>query len=450
MSGMPLLQAFALLVAAIVVIAATQPRRLHPFLAITIVATAFGFAVGFSTGFVGKTFGTGFTQAIYAPGLVIVAAGFIAALADSSGAAERLARKIARWRWLGSSPLAALAGLVAGAAASPTAAFALLTPLFRVFGDTQPRRRGAAVTVGLSISASHGLYVFTPVPVAAASILGAGWGRVALFGVPVALLTVGAGAAWARWVVRPNTPSSSSGAHAASSPAGRGSAVMLFLAVAIPLLMLIFQSLGDIPSEPLGSGPKREMVLATGRPLILLLVALGIMVIGHLRLSAKLFTDSGWTARVFAQVAGVLLAVGAAGGLQRLCQETGMAELLGERMLGLQVGGVGALLVPFVVAAVVKTLQGSSLVAAITAAGMLQPMLAPLGLAGANATALAALAVGAGAMTASHVNDDYFWLVTLDAGLTTWRGFVAITLGTLLQGLVAVAALIVLAALFLG
>jgi gluconate:H+ symporter, GntP family len=146
----------------------------------------------------------------------------------------------------------------------------------------------------------------------------------------------------------------------------------------------------------------------------------------------------------------VLLTVGAAGGLQRLCQETGMAELLGERLVSWHVGGFAALLIPFLIAATIKTLQGSSLVAAITAAGIAQPLLIPLGLGDENAKALAALAIGAGAMTVPHINDDYFWLVSVSTGLRPLRALAALTAGTLVQGVVAVAVLLVLAALVAG
>ena len=78
---------------------------------------------------------------------------------------------------------------------------------------------------------------------------------------------------------------------------------------------------------------------------------------------------------------------------------------------------------------------------------MVQPLLLPLGLADANGKALAALAVGAGAMTVSHVNDEYFWLVADRARLTPLRGFATFSAGTLLQGLLAAAALSILAVL---
>jgi len=117
-----------------------------------------------------------------------------------------------------------------------------------------------------------------------------------------------------------------------------------------------------------------------------------------------------------------------------------MAELIGERVSAFP----GGVLIPFLVAAVIKTLQGSSLVAAITAAGMVQPLLASLGLDAESGRALATLAIGAGAMTVSHVNDEYFWLVTRNAGLAPSRGLAALSLGTLLQGLGALALLAVI------
>jgi gluconate:H+ symporter, GntP family len=289
------------------------------------------------------------------------------------------------------------------------------------------------------------------VPIAAASILDAPWSRVALFGVPLAVLLAGLGAAWSRWLsvagAASQTPLPQS---SAAQKDGAWSASVLLVATAIPLALLIFQSFGDIPSEPLGGGTAREMVIGVGRPLVLLIAGIGIMVIGTARLGGKLLADDAWNTRVLAGIAGLLLTVGAAGGLQRLCQETGMAELLGEHVSAWHLSGAGGLLVIFLVAATIKTLQGSSLVAAITAAGIAQPLLIPLGLDAANARALAALAIGAGAMTISHINDDFFWLVSAGSGIRPLRALAVLGIGTLMQGVAAVVVLMIVAALIGG
>jgi gluconate:H+ symporter, GntP family len=454
MYGMPIAQALVFLAAVIVLITAIQWRHLHPFLAIVVVAAVFGFIAGFPTSTLGRVFGTGFSDKIYSPGLAIVAAALISGIAETTAASDRLLAFIERLRsltqWLGANTIAAVLGLVAGTGASHTTAFALLTPLLRPLGGkTAQQREGATVTLALGISASHGLIVLSPVPIAAAAILDADWIHVALFGVPLAILAVALGATFARW-------STSSGAATESSAQlyppplserrGGGSAFAPSLAALVPLGMLIFQSLGNIPSEPLGGGPTRELILGIGRPLILFLAGIAIMILGQPRQSFGLVTDAAWTSRVFGNIAGLLLIVCAAGGLQRLCQETGMATLLAEHVLGWHIGPL-AILVPFFVAAVMKTFQGSSLVAAITAAGMMQPLITALGLDGANARALAALAIGAGAMTVSHVNDDYFWLVADRAGFTPLRGLTAFSIGTLLQGILAMIVLLLLSLL---
>jgi gluconate:H+ symporter, GntP family len=454
MYGMPIAQALVFLAAVIVIIAAVQWRHCHAFLALVVVAAVFGFIAGFPTSILGRVFGTGFSDAIYSPGLVIVGAALIAGIAETTTGSDRLLVWIeqwrSQWRWLGANGIAAVLGLIAGVGASPAMAFALLTPLLRPIGGKTPQQReGATITLALAISASHGLIVLTPVPIAAAAIIDADWVRVALFGVPLAVLAVAFSAAFSRWASSPGHALETS-AQSYPPPVpdrrGGGSALALCLAALVPLAMLMFQSVGDMPSEPLGGGPTRELILGIGRPLILFLAGVGIMMIGQPRQGFSLVTDSAWTSRVFGNIAGLLLIVCAASGLQRLCQETGMATLLAEHVLGWHIGAL-SILVPFFVAAAMKTFQGSSLVAAITAAGMVQPLIPALGLGGTNGKALAALAIGAGAMTVCHVNDGYFWLVTDRAGLAPLRGLTAFSLGTLLQGVLVAALLLILSIL---
>jgi GntP family gluconate:H+ symporter len=436
-SVMPLVQALILIAAAVILVAAIQSQRLHPFFAILVVATGFGLACGLSLGLVGKTFGAGFSQALYSPGLVIVGAALIVGIGELTNPADRTSASLASGRWSRRGTISVLVGLIAGIGASPVMAFALLSPLLGL-ADKSTVRPSTIIAPALALSAGHGLVLFSPVPIVAASILGARWDRVALFGLPIALVLTVFGMAWARWFSPAGEAQSPAKDLRANEQAGSAwSTTVLLLAVAVPLLLLMIQSVGDIPSEPLGGGTDRERILGLGRPLVLFLVGVGIMIAGHWRLGPKLLGGATWTGGVFAQVAGVLLTVGAAGGLQKLCQETGMAELIGERIADLP----GGVLIPFLVAAVIKTLQGSSLVAAIAAAGMIQPSLASLGLDTESGRALATLAVGAGAMTVSHVNDDYFWLVAWNAGLAPARALVALSLGTLAQGLGALALL---------
>jgi GntP family gluconate:H+ symporter len=204
-----------------------------------------------------------------------------------------------------------------------------------------------------------------------------------------------------------------------------------WLAVLVPLALLIVQAVAQMPSEPLGKGGAREFYIGISKPLMLAAVAitLGVLFAGRWQPSA--LAGRGW--------APLLLAVGAAGGLSRVFDETGMAELLAEYVLHPRYG----ILTPFLAAAIVKTMQGNSLTAVLTASGMVEPLLPALGLDSAGGRALAAAAVGAGSMAICHVNDPFFWIAAAMAKLSPGRAIYVISLGSLVM---AVGALVALAA----
>ena len=152
-----------------------------------------------------------------------------------------------------------------------------------------------------------------------------------------------------------------------------------------------------------------------------------------LAIALALLLSRRWQPAVLADVswAPLLLTVGAAGGFARVLDETGMAELLAERVLDPRLG----LLAPFLAAATVKTMQGNSLSAVLTASGMVEPMLPALGLDSPTGRALAAASVGAGSIAICHVNDPFFWIATDIGKLSPARALVLVSLGSLAVGL---------------
>jgi gluconate:H+ symporter, GntP family len=446
---MPVDFAVYLLLAVLGVVIATGPLRIHPFIAMTLAVMAFGLACDEKLSLIGNAYSAGFVETLNSVGLVIVAAAIVGAIGAGSGASARLAAAFAGWGGGRMSALMAALGFVAGVAASPAAAFAALMP-FRQTVAAGSRRANAvsSVTLGLGLSASHGMLLPAPCPIAAAAILAADPLRVLAFGAPVAALAAVAGAIFARLAggrLVAEGPMPDPALPAPTPPAGEQNAsprvvAALLLPVLAMVLLLMVQSLGEIPSEPFGGGPTRELLLGLGRPAILLVVGVGIALLLTWRWGAEVLSQQGWVGQAIAGAADLLLLVGAGGALQKLIQETGMAELLAEPLLDWR----GGLALPFAVAALVKCLQGSSLVAAITAAGMVAPLLAPLGLASETGRALAVVAVGAGAMSGSNLNDGFFWLVTANARLTPGRGLALHSAGTLLQGILALLLLLLL------
>ncbi len=387
-------------IAVLAIVLLIQRLRLPAFLAIMATVVIYGVAADMTFQSVGKAFGLGFTNALEQIGLLVVAGALVQALALRGP--------------LGTGT-SAVAGALTGLGQSPTGGLALL----QATGQEAPRR---ALGLALTLLAFSGLVSPAPLAVAAASVMKADIRTMAMIAVPVA--TVAAALGWIH--VARQVP-------AADRPGRLGPA---WLAVAIPIALLIVQAVAQMPSEPLGKGGAREFYIGISKPLMLAVLAITLAVLFAGRWQPSALAGRSW--------APLLLAVGAAGGLSRVFDETGMAELLAERVLDPRYG----LLVPFLAAAIVKTMQGNSLSAVLTASGMVEPMLPALGLDSAMGRALAAAATGAGSIAICHLNDPFFWIAAHIGGLTPSRALRLVSLGSVLVALVALVLLAVIRQFF--
>ena len=94
------------------------------------------------------------------------------------------------------------------------------------------------------------------------------------------------------------------------------------------------------------------------------------------------------------------------------------------------------ILIPFCIAALLKTAQGSSTIAIITSSSIILPILPMLGLDSEMGKVWAILSLGVGSMTVSHANDSYFWVVTQMSGMSVREAYRTHTFATLLQGVI--------------
>jgi gluconate:H+ symporter, GntP family len=382
-------------IAVVAIVLLIQRLHLPVFLAIMATVVVYGIAADMTFQSVGKAFGLGFTAALEQAGLLVVAGALVQALVLRQP--------------LGTGT-SALVGALAGLGASATGGLALLQPA----GQDAPRR---ALGLALTLLAVSSLVAPSPVAVAAASVMKASNSTMLIAALPLAAIAALLG--W--WSVARQIPSTDVA----------GWLDWTWLAVLIPIALLIVQSVAQMPSEPLGKGGAREFYIGISKPLMLAAAAitLGVLFAGRWQPSA--LAGRSW--------APLLLAVGASGGLARVFDETGMAELLAEYALHPRFG----ILTPFLAAAIVKTMQGNSLTAVLTASGMVEPMLPALGLDSASGRALAAAAVGAGSMAICHVNDPFFWIAASMGRLSPGRALYVISLGS---AVMAIGALVVLAA----
>ena len=141
-----------------------------------------------------------------------------------------------------------------------------------------------------------------------------------------------------------------------------------------------------------------------------------------------------------------ILFVTAAGGvLGKVIASSDMVNYITENAAVL--GSVG-IFFPFLLAAILKSAQGSSTVAITTTAGIVAPLLGAMGLDTPAKAALTVMAIGAGAMTVSHANDSYFWVVTNFGQMTPDQGYKTQTTLTLVLGLSAMVGIFILSLIF--
>lgn len=433
---MEIYQAAVAAISFALVIALSRHARLPAFLSLLIAAFAFELTSQRGLGASGEAMSLGFAQTVETVGFAILAGAIVTATLEATGAAERIAASIGKGPWC--APVTAIPlGLLASVVASATVALALLRPWCRVLqGPSAASRAGATTTLALALSAGQAFLYPCVIAVATGTILKINPWSMLLMGLPLALVASLVGAVFVARVgprimgaVSPPATPETSARAAALDMAG------LALPTLLPIALISVAGFAQTATEPLGRDG-RDILGFWAKPSVILILCLGFAVALAWRsrmLGAGLRTwmqtwMQTWLERALTASVWPLLITGIAGGFAAVLQNAGMAETLGERVFALKLG----LFVPFLAAALMKTLHGSSLVATLTAAGIVEPLLPALGLDAESGRLLAAGAIAAGTLV-SHVNDPLFWLVGDIAGLNTTQTLRLYSAGTAIQ-----------------
>lgn len=442
---------FAVAVGIIIVL--EQRQRTHPFVTMLLCATAVGLTAHLSFAYTIRSMTEGFATAVLSTGLVLIAGSVGGTVLDRSALGSPPAgilpgsERGKRW-----PALFAVCGFVGGLSPAAEFAFILLMPWVRALARRYRQPLAAnALALTLASLASNAVLVPAPGPVAAATILSADLWRTAALGSIVA-----AGAGLAGWAFSLAVAGRERGRIATEEPAAPApdpdpamqrrvpiAAVVAPLPILVSMLLLLASSLGHMPSEPLGGGTTRELLLALGQPMTLVLASTAVAFVW--RCPPPALSEKGWPEPALTHVAGLVLIVGAVGAFARVVQNVGLGETLAENLLSMPIG----ILLPFCMAVAIRVVYGSMMLATIIAAGLMQPVVAQAGLDSDMGRALCAVAIGAGAMVTPHVNDSLFWVFTRLVGLSTVDGLRLLTLGAAVQGAVAAAILTMMASLLL-
>lgn len=428
-----------LLLSVVFIIVATTKVKLHPFLALLIAAFGYGILCGnLSLEEVVNSVNAGFGGTIGYIGIVILAGSIIGTFLEKSGGAFRLAESTLKLTGEKNVPLAmSIVGYIVSIPVFCDSGFVILSPLNKALSrKAKISLAGSAVALSLGLYASHTMVPPTPGPVAAAGLLKADLGLVIMWGVLVSVVALAAGwlfavkfAARVQIAPEPESLETNPEKLAADAPS-TGKAIIPIL---LPILLIVLKSIGGFPTQPFGTGNIAKFISFIGHPVVALLI--GVVLASSLprKLSGEMLSASGWVGKAVIAAATIIIITGAGGAFGKVLQNSGIADAVEEYLVGTNLG----IWLPFVLAAALKTAQGSSTVAIITTAGIMAPLLEVFQLDAPTAKALVVVAIGAGSMVVSHGNDSYFWVVTQLSKMSANQGYKLQTLGTLVEGVAA-------------
>lgn len=410
---------FAVIVLAVVaMVIAISKFNHHPFLVLVVVAVVVGLVCGIPTEDVISTVKSGFGNILASIGIVILAGTIIGTILEKTGAALTMANSILKVVGKDKSVLTmGLTGYVTGIPVFCDSGFVILSPISRALAS-QSNVSLAVMATALSggLYATHCLVPPTPGPIAMAGTLEADLGLTILVGllisIPVTLVAILYAKKVASKIDIPANPEYT--VEELQLKYGKLPGTLhSFSPILLPIILIALKSIGDFPSAPFGSGPVKMIVSFVGNPVIALI--LGVFLAMTLIPKSEKENTLKWITEGVTNSAGILAITGAGGSFGAILQQLPIADALSGSMLGL---GIGVVL-PFVIAALLKTAMGASTVAMITTSAMIAPMMGALGFTSPIAKVLVIMAIGAGSMTVSHANDSYFWVVSQFSDMDT-------------------------------
>ena len=427
-----------LILAVAFIVVSTTKFKLHPFLALIFAAIGFGLLSGMPFAEIVTSVNSGFGDIVGHIGLVIVIGCIIGTFLEESGGAYVMAQGIVRLAGKKRVPLAML--IVGSFISIPVYAdsgFVILSPLNKAITKKSGISLACtAIALSLGLTITHCLVPPTPGPVAATAILGADLGLVILIGLIVSMFVAAESYFFVtRYASRTYIDPDPDGEITVEEDDAKDkpSALRSFLPVVVPLVLIVFKSISDFPGAPFGEGVAASVLRFIGEPVIALIIGMILSFFLPKKFDRELLSTTGWVGKSLTSAAVIIMITAAGGSFGMILRNSGIADILGESLAGANVG----IWLPFIIAAALKSAQGSSTVAIVTTASLIAPMMEALGFVSPVGKALAVMSLCSGAMVMSHVNDSFFWVVTQLSGMNVKTGCKLHGLGTLLGGLTA-------------
>ena len=437
-----------LLVSVIFIIMGTTKLKLHPFIVLLLAAYLTGALAGLPVGTIAASIATGFGNIMATIGIVIILGTIIGIILEKSHAAVKLAEMVMKLVGKRFPALAmSIIGYIVSIPVFCDSAFVILSSLKKSLVQ-KTGKPSVALTIALAtgLYATHTFVPPTPGPIAAAGNLGLEnqLGLVILFGLLVATVAMFSGYFWAMYIGKKYSAKEDDiteeikNVQVFKLPSGTKSLAPIL----VPIFLIAMRSVAIYPTKPLGEGFVLLAFDFLGQPINALFIGLFLSFLLFPKFNKETLT--GWIGDGISAAAPILLITGAGGAFGAILKETQIGETIGNLLADYQLG----IFLPFIIAAAFKTAQGSTTVAMVATSALIAPLLAGIGLDSEIGRVLAVMSIGAGAMTISHVNDSYFWVVTQFSGMDVKTGLKTHTVGTLIQGTSAIVFIFILQLIF--
>ena len=371
----------------------------------------------------------GFFSIVLIIGPIIIIGTVLGKFLNETGTSKKMVNTFISYFGIDNIPLSLnLIGLIISIPVFCDAAFILMSSIVKDLSRITKKN-----IILLSVCLATGLYsahVFippTPGPIAASAIINADIGLLFLIGIVVGIIVSISGYIWMKFLFKKEFKIKTVEIKSHDFTSDRS--IASFLPVIVPILLISASTIIKYPKLDINQLPFLKIFEIIGKPEIALLIGF-LMTLIFLK-KDEIQSTPQWIIKSLKNSFGILLITGAGGALGYIIRES---EIIDNLNLNIATG-LASIFSVFILATIIKTIQGSSTVAIVTTCAITAPILQSIGMTSELEKVILIISIGSGAMTISHVNDSYFWVVTKYSNIEMNDVLKYFSSATLIQGL---------------
>ena len=371
----------------------------------------------------------GFFSIVLIIGPIIIIGTVLGKFLNETGTSKKMVNTFISYFGIDNIPLSLnLIGLIISIPVFCDAAFILMSSIVKDLSRITKKN-----IILLSVCLATGLYsahVFippTPGPIAASAIVNADIGLLFLTGIVVGIIVSISGFIWMKFLFKKEFKIKPVEIKSHDFTSDRS--IVSFFPVIVPILLISASTIIKYPKLDINQLPFLKIFEIIGKPEIALLIGF-LMTLIFLK-KDEIQSTPQWIIKSLKNSFGILLITGAGGALGYIIRESGIIDNLNLNIAT----GLASIFSVFILATIIKTIQGSSTVAIVTTCAITAPILQSIGMTSELEKVILIISIGSGAMTISHVNDSYFWVVTKYSNIEMNDVLKYFSSATLIQGL---------------